>query len=94
MYNQDNREKVKRDELKYEEEERLRKAKYDAAESEHRRQILLQRARGSQQRAAVQVRSSHGCASGTIQLVPAARHEPVESALAPVSSRSRSGCTV
>ena len=53
VYNQDNREKVERDERKHEAEERVRKAKHDAAESEHRRQILLQRAHGGQQPPAV-----------------------------------------
>ncbi len=94
MYNQDNREKVKRDELKHEEEERLRKAKHDAAESEHRRQILLQRARGGHQLAAAQVLSSGACAFDThceSLRVSSTQYRAVD---APVGRRGGSLCTV
>ena len=47
MYNQDNREKVERDERAHEAEELLLRQKHEAAESEHRRQLLLARARGT-----------------------------------------------
>lgn len=57
MYNQDNREKVEKDERAHEAEERVRQQKHEQAESEYRRQLLLARARGTQLPARPQVRS-------------------------------------
>lgn len=46
VYNQDNREKVARDEANFEEEEKERRAKHRKAESEYRHAALLARVRG------------------------------------------------
>lgn len=45
VYNQDNREKVLRDELAFEEVQKAKRAKFQKAESEYRHALLLARAR-------------------------------------------------
>ena len=46
VYNQDNREKVARDEAKFEAEEKERREKHRKAESDYRHAALLARVRG------------------------------------------------
>lgn len=49
MYNQDNREKVVKDEAAYEEVQKAKRAKHQKAESEYRHAIMLARVRGEPQ---------------------------------------------
>jgi hypothetical protein len=49
VYNQDNREKVAKDEAAYEEVQKAKRAKHQQAESEYRHARMLGRARGELQ---------------------------------------------